>query len=170
MLLISFNTITSSAKHRFFLFLTLCTILFCSCKKTDLSPVTGTYIGEVELEQWGFEELFDDVGNFVGIKETRDTLYSQQDALVIKKGSKNDLFTLSGDGNLVKVNGFSSHEFSYSGQQDFSVVELTNGQETRRLEFTIDGNGKISLQYTDNQFSDDRPPVGNKITFTGSSN
>ena len=146
--------------------LLVASVLF-SCKKTDLSPITGIYIGETTAISWGFEELLDNEGNFAGVVETRDTVFDSQDAFIIKEGSENPLFTVSGDGSLARVNTFSNHEFTYEGQQAFSVVDVSNGVENKRLEFSVDGAGNISLFYTDNQFNANRPPVGHEITFSG---
>ena len=142
-------------------------LLFSSCNKTDLSPVLGTYTGEAMVVKWDYEELRDTEGNLTGIIVTRDTLFSQQDVFMVRKGSKKNLITISGGGNLAQLNSFSDHEFSYDGQKEFSLVQQTNGVETKRLEFTFDGSGQVTVYFIENFFDVNRPPVGQEINFSG---
>ena len=148
-------------------FFILIIILF-SCQKADLSPITGTYSGQTIIESWGFEEIKDSSGNFIGVKATRDTTISQGGRLSIIQANKKAQFTISAEGELSPVNAFSSHEFSYDEGHNFSVRQVENNTLGRILKINFDGNGNTSLEYTEDEtFVTNRPPVGQKITFEG---
>ncbi len=158
------------SKYKIYLPALILTFVFSSCKKADLSLITGVYIGFTESEQWSYKELTDNNGNFQGVEETRDALYSPQDTFIVKQVGKDALFRVTAGGDLAPINNFSSHEFSYSeGRREFSVVVISNGVENKRLEFTFDGNGNVRLLYKENQPNDNRPPTGREIVFSGSS-
>lgn len=144
-----------------------CILLFISCTEEDISPISGTYTGEVRVVKWDFEELQDEDGNFAGVQETRDTLFSQGEVFSVSQVGKEAAFTVAGESNLSRINGFSSHEFTYQGPQAYSVVNRENGVETKRLELSFDGAGGVELFYTENQLNDDLPPIGQEIQYSG---
>lgn len=143
-------------------------ISVCISCETPVIPITGTYVGETVTETWGFEEVLDNDGNMVGIKAVRDTSFSQQESLTISQVNKSENFSLSATGDLARINAFASREFSYKDPQSFSRIESTDGTETKRLEFSIDGTGNLTLTYIENDITaSNRPPAGRMISFSG---
>ena len=140
---------------------------FYSCQKADLSPVTGTYTGQTIIEKFGFEELKDSAGNFVGVVQTRDTIVSEGDMFSVAQVKKKALFTVSSVGELSLVNNFSGHEFTYGESQEFIVSQIED-QFNRTLEFSFDGAGNVTLSFTEEALNaDNRPPVGQEVKFVG---
>lgn len=143
-------------------------LALCSCKKTDLSPITGIYVGESRVEKWNFEEILDNDGNMIGIRETRDTTFHQADTLHVIQLGNSEQFSISGSHNIARINGISDHAFGYSGQSEFRLIEESNGVISKEINFSLDGAGNVSLSYFDeNMPAANRPPVGNSISFNG---
>ncbi|MEM8890735.1 MAG: hypothetical protein AAGD28_22350 [Bacteroidota bacterium] len=151
-----------------------CLLLFFSQSacETAVVPIIGSYTGISETITFRLEEIFDGNGNMVGIMEVRDTLLNQVDVLSLNQIGKESKFKLETVSGLNKLKSFSKHEFSYEGQSDFRVVSLTNGVETRRLEFTIDSNGNLELSFSEDESSDPNAqrPSGTTISFSGIKN
>lgn len=145
----------------------ICSLI--SCKKADLSPISGIYVGETVAEKWGFEEILDQDGNLTGIQGNRDTLMSQQDTFYVNQIGNSNQFNISGSQNIARINALSDHAFTYEDQQDFSLVQETNGVVNKRFTIMFDGAGNAAFEYFDENLTDNRPPTGNLIIFSGAS-
>ena len=148
-------------------------LFFClSACETVVVPVIGSYTGLSETISFRFEEIFDANGNMLGIREVRDTLLNQADILSLNQVGKESSFKLDVGSGLEKLKVFSSHEFVYEGQSDFSVVSLTDGVESRRLEFSIDARGNMELLFSEDESLDPnvQRPSGTTISFSGTKN
>lgn len=141
-------------------------ICLLSCNKEAIIPFAGTYVGDSENPKWDYNEILDSDGNMIGIEATADTLYSQKDMFIITPGKK-DQFTISGSGTLVRLSSFSDHQFTYDGENAYSIIEESDGSRSKRLEFSFDGSGGVTVYYIEDNVSASRPPVGQEIFFSG---